>query len=129
MLNGRAGGVKNRNASKWVHRTGSDSTTRSVSSAPSRSGQASCRTDEARYTIAHSCSPKHPSRGARAAVAVSSERMNRTVGSRVGTTGPSVTPDGTDRYAGHRRYERASSPRSTTPGPGCQRSSRAGRWV
>ncbi len=43
-LSGRAGGVKNRNASKWLHRTVVASTTAAVRAGLSRNGHALCRT-------------------------------------------------------------------------------------
>ena len=71
VLSGRAVGVKKRNASKWEQAIRCDSTTASVPSRPSRSGQA-CRVSSAACTIAHSWSPKQPNCGARPAVALSS---------------------------------------------------------
>lgn len=43
-FSGRAGAVKNRYASKWLHRIRFASTVRAVSSGLSRSGHALCRT-------------------------------------------------------------------------------------
>ena len=77
-----AGSVKKRYASKWLQRNGIDSTTASVPAGPSRSGTWPWRTVGARYTIAHSCSPKQFSRAGREAVARSRRAMNRTVSTR-----------------------------------------------
>ena len=92
-LRSRASGAKNRNASKCVHRIREPSTTASVPSAPSRSGSWECRTPctSERYAIAHSCNPKQPRRGARAAVRASSSRVNATPDARSASTAATST--------------------------------------
>ena len=100
-FSGRAAGVKNRYASKWVHRTVVRSTTSAVPVRPRRNGKALCRTSGCgcRYTMAHSCRPKQVNWAGRDAVATSRSRIHasdsrrRAMTASVSTVAPSPRTD------------------------------------
>ena len=78
-FSGRAGAVKNRYASKWLHRTPRSSTTAAVAAGDRRSGQASWRTSSGRLPVDHRPlvhAEAAEVRPARAAVRVSRSRIH-----------------------------------------------------